>query len=298
MKKTIWSLAALMFMTAPMMTSCSNDLDEVQTEQAKGNIVTLTIAPPVNVAETRVTVDGSTFNITGWELDDEVNLYIITTTVRTNQVGFKSEGVVTFKCIDATRGTFIGTLPEGKTLEDYNFAVFGATAKKYDTTNLSLVQKTMCSTELKDVVMMAAWKSDAGTYNMEVVNNVMKVKNNTGSAMEVAWYGISYGGGDPYFFTPCVLCSFEYDRRTEEISKTWGGLTISHRVKPEGNEWDKASHFTLQSGMDSYINMGIMGHSGDQWSIAKEDGTIVVAMKGVGTRGRKRGKLYNAGSIN
>ena len=55
MRKTFWSLAALMLMAAPVMTSCSKDLDE---EQTKGNIVTLTIAPPANEAETRATVDG------------------------------------------------------------------------------------------------------------------------------------------------------------------------------------------------------------------------------------------------
>lgn len=277
-----------MLMAAPVMTSCSKDLDE---EQTKGNIVTLTIAPPANDAETRVTVDGSTLKITGWELNDEVNLYIIEMSTDRNP-RFKSISTgVTFKCIDAAKGTFIGTLPEGKELENYNFAVFGATAKGSNKKDVDLVQKTMCSTALKDVVMMAAWKSN-DSYTMQVVNNVMKVKNNTESDMEVAWYGKDYIFNGPYFFTPGVNCEFRYDQHNRSFSLKWDASPID-----DSKSWSTVSHFTLQSGVDSYINMCIMGHYNEKWGIAKEDGTEVVPMKEVGTRGGDMGKLYNAGTI-
>lgn len=293
MKKTFLSLAVLIFMAAPMMTSCNKDLDEIQAEKVDSNTVTLTIALPASQAETRVTVDGSTLKITGWELNDEVNLYIITMRSSGSRQSFESiSDGVTFKCIDAANGTFIGTLPEGKTLEDYNFAVFGATAKRSNNKDVDLVQKTMCSTALKDVVMMAARKSDDGTYTMNVVNNVMKVKNNTGSAMEVAWYGKDYTFAGPYFFTPGVNYTITIDLRKSRVDEKWDASPID-----DSNSWSTVSHFTLQSGVDSYINMCIMGHYNEKWGIAKEDGTEVVPMKAVETRGGKMGTLYNAGII-
>ncbi len=289
MKKTFWSLAALMFMAALLMTSCNKNLDEAQTEQVDGNTVTLTIAVPVYEAETRVAVDGTSLKITGWELNDEVILYkaSISSGSEMMPAGYSSSisgDGVTFACIDATNGTFSGTLPDGKTLEDYNFAVFGASAVSRSTsgpTQIHLIPTTKCSAALKSVVMMAALKS-GDSYTMQVVNAVMKVNNNTGAAMEVAWSGKTGGGQGPYFFNPQI--------RYEQGK--WMGIDVNN------GGWTD-SHFRLASG-DCYINMGLMGHPYDSWGIAKEDGTQVIERKSVGDRSYYGaiGKLYNAGTIN
>ena len=273
MRKIFWSLAALMLMAAPVMTSCSKDLDE---EQTKGNIVTLTIAPPTNKAETRATVDGSTLKITGWEVNDEVILYSASISYYSSISG---DGV-TFKCINAANGTFSGTLPEGKTLADYNLAVFGATATNKDN-QIHLIPTTKCSSALKDVVMMAAKKS-GDSYSMQVINCVMKLNNNTGSAMEVSWCGYTGAGSGYYFFTPQI--------RIEDGN--WYGVDVYN------GGWDN-SHFTLPSGV-CFINMGLQGHPEDRWGIAKESGMTTSDGKKVGDRsyGGAIGKILNGGTIN
>lgn len=202
MRKIFWSLAALTLLAAPMITSCGKDLDQ---EQTKDNIVTLTIAPPVNEAGTRVAVDNSTLKITGWELNDEVILYnaYISPGDEMEDPGKQSsisDAGVTFKCTNATNGTFSGTLPEGKTLVDYSLALFGATATTKDY-QIHLIPTTKCSSALKDVVMMAALKS-GDSYTMQVVNSVMKLDNISGSAMDVSWCGYTASGSGYYFFTP------------------------------------------------------------------------------------------------
>ena len=282
MRKIFWSLAALMLMAAPVMISCSKDLDE---EQTKGNIVTLTIAPPTNKAETRATVDGSTLKITGWELNDEVILYnaYISPGGEMSPAGYVSSisgDGVTFKCINAANGTFSGTLPEGKTLADYSLAVFGATATTKDY-KIHLIPTTKCSSALKDVVMMAALKS-GDSYTMQVVNSVMKLDNISGSTMDVSWSGKTGGGQGPWFFTPEI----RYEAK-------WMGVDVYN------GGWAN-SYFTLPSGV-CYINMCLQGHPSDSWGIAKENGTQVIERKGVGSGrsyGGAIGKLFNAGTIN
>lgn len=281
MKKTIWSLAALMFMAAPMMTSCSKALDEVQTEQAKGNIVTLTIAPPVNEADTRVSIDGTSLKITGWELDDEVILY----QAWADDMGsYVSGNGVAFKCSDAANGTFTGTLPTGKTLDEYTLAVFGVTAFQGDD-NFFLRPTKQCSAALKDVVEMAAWKSGDGKYSMKVINNVIKINNNTGSAMDVACLaGIYYNNNETVFFTPLFI---------SEGSNPVGVIVTQYNPYTGWND----SHFTLPTGV-SYINIGQSSHPYENIGIAKEDGTEIVQRKCIYYSGEGGGKLYNAGTIN
>lgn len=276
MKKTFWSLAALTLLAAPMITSCGKDLDQ---EQTKDNIVTLTIAPPVNEAGTRVAVDNSTLKITGWELNDEVILYNASIDYEMSESSISGDGV-TFKCINAANGTFSGTLPEGKTLADYNLAVFGATATNKDY-KIHLIPTTKCSSALKDVVMMAALKS-GDSYTMQVINCVMKLNNNTGSAMEVSWCGYTGSGSGYYFFTPQIKIE----------DGNWYGVDVY-----DGGWAD--SHFTLPSGV-CFINMGLQGHPEDRWGIAKESGMTTSDGKKVGGRsyGGAIGKILNGGTIN
>ena len=295
MKKTFWSLAALMLMAAPMMTSCSNDLDEVAPVEEQSNVVTITIAPPVAEPETRVAMDGNL--VTGWELNDEVTLYKVT--VDNEMPGMESATLsgtgVTFKCIDAAAGTFSGDLGSG-TLDQYTFAVYGAEAisVSFSSDGVALVPKTMCSENLKDVVVMAAFNSGDG-YTMEVVNNVMKVKNGTAADIEVALSSQGYGTGTYHVLDYRVpLSCYGYDKNSRDFA--FFGPTVS-QIPSTYKGWANAKPFTLKKGVDSYVTMGMFGHNNDQWGIAKENGDQVVARKAVGTSKRgKKGKLFNAGT--
>lgn len=167
-----------MLMAAPVMTSCSNDLDEAApVEEVKENVVTLTIKMPVQ-AETRVGIDDGTLKLTGWELGDIVKVYNVG-----YDGGVTIDGPIPFTCTDPTSGTFSGTLPDGKSLSDYNFAAYGhdievagAYAGFFD---------NMISENLKDVILLAGPIS-GGNCTMTIHNNILKVTNN-GSAVEVAW---------------------------------------------------------------------------------------------------------------
>lgn len=289
MKKTIWSLAALMLMAAPMMTSCSNDLDEVAPVEEQSNVVTITIAPPAAEPETRVAMTGNV--VTGWELNDEVTLYKVTEYEDDHRKYYEITGTgVTFKCIDAAAGTFSGDLG-GNDIDDYTFAVYGGEnvlqIGDYPEMDgeLAIVPKTMYSENLKDVVMMAAYKSGS-SYTMQVVNSVMQVTN-SGEEAEVAWSVTDYSPTDadsnPEFITPLInLNSYGY-----------GGITKkSYKFPSVYKGWTNAKHITLKNGV-TYVNMGMCGHANEYWGLAKQDGTQVVARKKMTSKNGKKGKLYN-----
>ena len=177
-------------------------------------------------------------------------------------------------------------------INEYTFAVYGAEAVRfgiYSETIVALVPKTMCSENLKDVVIMAAYKED-NAYAMQVVNNVMKIKNGTTEDIEVALYGQSYSGSDtPDFRIP--LSGWGYKHQ-------WPGYKapLVKRIPAAYCGWANAKPFTLKKDVDSYVNMGMFNHPYDKWGIAKEDGTEVVAMKEVDGKDNQRGKLFNAGT--
>lgn len=276
MKKTNLSLAALILMAAPIVSSCNKELREVA--PVEKNVVTITIAAPV-ADETRVETDGD-FKITGWTLEDEVVLYK-TAGRDAETLGIEGEGV-SFKCTDAAEGTFTGELESGDKLDDYNLAAFGATVTVDQTIGgYCLVPETISSASLKDVVMMAAWNEGNNTYTMKVVNNVMRITNGGSSDVEVAWCA-----GDE-FFAP--LSVWQAD------GKKWAGAAVaSYPDKYVG--WN-AGHFTLAAGEESFVNMGICGDTAEEWGLANENGKAFLEAKSMAGRADVMGKIYNAGTV-
>lgn len=283
MKKTFWSLAALMLMAAPMMTSCSNDLDEVAPVEEQSNVVTITIAPP---AVTRVAMNPDGLTIAGWEAGDVVNLYKATP----GQVGSPENDFediaarvtgagVAFTCINASTGTFSATLPNGENIDDYNLAIFGATAENNGDEYLGKIlikPTTWSSTDLKDVVMMGAVKEGA-SFTMKVINNVLKIENQSGADVTVAWYGYDYYKRNTYpnhyFELACVLGPSD--------SETW--RWYGNRINASGSNiptWADVPHFTLVDSKVNYVNLPMVnGYSNDEIGLYTEGGTAVVPMK-------------------
>lgn len=328
MKKTIWSLAALMLMAAPMMTSCSNDLDEVApVEETKSNVVTITIAPPVAEPETRVAMGGTKgLTITGWEEGDEVTLYKATLfeerqyPEKSIPAHFTGEGVA-FTCTNASTGQFSGTLPAGESIDDYNLAIFGGTAENYNDGKggggINIKPIKWSSNELKDVVMMGAYKDDA-SFTMEVINNVLKIENATAEDITVAWYGFDYGTSD--YGGKSQLRYFEL---ASQFSNTWQSPWVwkGHRINfQEHKDATNVPTFILAKNAVNYVNFPmIYGYTGDNDKIGlyktdgklKQDGTLekeataVVTMKFTNGRldsgfssTKYRGHLLNAGTYN
>lgn len=307
MKKTFWSLAALMLMAAPVMTSCNNDLDEVApVEEVKSNVVTITIAPP---AATRVAMGPDGLTIAGWENGDVVNLYKATEGTPEGPDGPGSPAKITgtgvaFTCINASTGTFSATLPDSENIDDYNLAIFGGTAEYIGGWDSGIIKikpttTTWSSTDLKDVVMMGAVKEGA-TFTMKVINNVMKIENQSGADVTVAWYGWdNYKETNHYFELACVLGP------TDSETWRWYGDRINVFVG-EIPTWADVPHFTLVDNAVNYVNFPMInGYANkDKIGLYMSDGTAVVEMKGISGRVSNDwqpvycGHLLNAGTYN
>ena len=281
MKKNILSLAALMLIAAPIMTSCSNDLDEAApVEEVKSNVVSITIAPP---ATTRVAMDG--VDISGWADGDVVNLYKATPgqgmdpmqdiweefPARVSGTG------VAFTCTNASTGTFRGTLPDDENIDDYNLAIFGGTAENIGSNFYGYIKispTTWSSTDLKDVVMMGALKEGA-SFTMQVINNVMKIENQSGADVTVAWYGYDfYPEVEHYFELACRLATTHY------ATWQWMGQSINDE-NYENPTWADVPHFTLVDNSVNYVNFPMVSgyEDSDKIGLYMSDRTAVVPMK-------------------
>lgn len=322
MKKTIWSLAALMLMAAPMMTSCNNDLDEVAPVEEQSNVVTITIAPPAAEPETRVAMGGTNgLTITEWEVGDVVTLYKATLydDDAETPAHFTGEGVP-FTCTNASTGQFSGTLPADDSIDDYNLAIFGGTAvndNDRDYGGINIKPTTWSSKELKDVVMMGAYK-DGTSFTMEVINNVMKVENATAEDITVAWYGFDYGAT-----SGSGLSQLRYFELASQFGGNWQSAWVWRGRRINGKDHKDATDvptFTLAKNAVNYVNFPLInGYTGDKDKIGlyktdgivnpdktlRQEATAVVTMKS--TTGRLdsgfsstkyRGHLLNAGTYN
>ena len=172
-----------MMMTAPVMTSCSSDLDEVAPEvvtpETGTHVESLTIAFP-DQAETRVGVDSDN-KLTGWEEGDEVTL------VRTgyekmeewDEYSFSLKGTYTFSCTDAAKGTFRGTLPNDVSVKDCQLAFYNATDFAADDVYdwLCFSPKNRASQDMKDVVMLVAKNDGEGHFTMQIFGSILAVTN-------------------------------------------------------------------------------------------------------------------------
>lgn len=304
MKKTIWSLAALMLMAAPIMTSCNKALDNEAPAQEQGKTVTITIAPPAVDPETKVSIADRTggFDITGWALNDQVLLYKVEIPdepepgpgpmpepepgPEPQEPQYLKTAPVTFTCIDAAAGTFEGTLPAGATLSEYQLALYGATAVEVKNNNgntcVAFKPNTYCSTDVKDVINMYAWSTN-GNYSMNLINNIVKVKNASGANIDVAWRR-KYANMDMFqTFTP-KYSGFQ----NITYGQVLAGLNLGD------SSWEGVEHFTLLNGAVNYVNMPYEDYSSFTWALAKSDNTIVLGYKEATYR---TGKLYKAPDI-
>ena len=172
-----------MMMTAPVMTSCSSDLEEVAPEvvtpETGTHEETLTIAFPEQ-ADTRVGV-GNDNKLTGWEEGDEVTL------VQTgyekpeewDEYSFSLKGTYTFSCTDAAKGTFRGTLPNDVSVKDCQLAFYNATDFAADDVYdwLCFSPKSRASQDMKDVVMLVAKNDGEGHFTMQIFGSILAVTN-------------------------------------------------------------------------------------------------------------------------
>ena len=260
MKKTIWSLAALMLMAASVMTSCSNDLDEAApVEEVKENVVTLTIKMPVQT-ETRVGIDDGTLKLTGWEQNDVVKVYHFD-----YDSDPKLTGGIPFKCIDPESGTFSGTLPDDKTLENYNFAVYGRDVEFNAETDYVSFSAGDVHANLKDCICLGG-PIEGGNCTMSIYNNVIKVTNN-GSPVTGAWYDWGFLKLYGCFDDMASFCPLS-------------------RYENVGLSFDEAK-ITIPSGV-SYIFMPELKY---EMSFETQDRSVIIPNKDFGSDGVV-GKLY------
>ena len=279
MKKTILSLAALMMMTAPVMTSCSNDLDEVEVApvEEQGDVVTITLKVEQE-PETRVGFDNETFNLTGWTNGDKVMLYNCEYDVNEHNSNQKitGEGVV-FTCTDASTGTFSGTLNPGTQLSDYTLAVYGGTAGLKNN-RVYLEPNKYVSDKIEDLIVLGGF-FDGNRATLKIINNIMKVDNASGGDVETAWdYRMTDGSNsEDYYFNPdCWIWFGEFDAALSYVS-----------------DYAEVKKYILKSGLN-YLYMSPMPSPAYKIGLVTSDGGYVIPQK---SRDRYEvGKLYNAGT--
>lgn len=239
MKKHLMSLAALMIaLTATMLTSCSNnELGEIvnpeeEVSKPGTHVETLTIAFPEQ-EQTRVAIDGS-YNLTGWELGDEVTLVRTYYEEIIGEFGvegyiFNVEDTYTFTCTNAANGTFTGTMPNGFSVEDCQLAFYNATGFDTDGWNYFYFSpKTRASQNMKDVVMLVAKNDGEGNFEMEIFGSILQVTNNTGAditaSVKYSWFG--YGSYYDYNQIYCDGTGF-HDIRTSVNGNVNHQITLS-----------------------------------------------------------------------
>lgn len=287
MKKTVLSLAALMFIAAPVMTSCSNDL----AEEVSNNVMTITIAPPEPESGTRVVTENtiSTIKITGWEENDIVTLYKIKD-IDFNEEGIDGSGKV-FKCTDAENGIFTCTDWGDDNINDYNLAVFGATAEVMELPSRKIIvlkPNNRLSTQLKDVIMLVA-KRQNNSYKMMFANNIVKIQGFNQESVPVAWYG-KVGTLDYGLFIPTV----QIDINNISDDRLATGVLLEN-LQDDSYTFDDVK-LTLNSSSEVYyLNMCLPG--GDEtWFLGKKNATStsnqILRPKSLNIN--MRGKLYTA----
>ncbi len=269
MKKIFWSLAALMMMTAPVMTSCSNnDLDEVApVEETKENVVTLTIAFPEQ-AVTRVAIDGDN-KLTGWEEGDVVTL-VDTELIPSDPIMGYDEylmycGAYDFRCTDPATGTFTGKLPNGTSVNDCELAFYNATGFEKNSRSglcLDFKPKHYASQSMKDVVMMMAKNDGQGHFAMGIFGSILKLTNNTGAdisaKVKIRW---DNKGNDDYII---------YDHSTAYFDRreyTDFSIDFGHSFR---------NLFTLSKDAPTYVYIPAHGNEDYDVGLSAEDDAVDV----------------------
>lgn len=241
MKKTIISLAVLTIAAAAsLLTSCNKaEIEQLPSD----NVVTITIATPeTDLTKVVTSVDDGTnpISITGWALGDVIDLYKLGTA---DDVYTK----VVFTCTNPSTSTFSGTLPAGVTLEDLTFAVYNATIDYYyynaDPAQcyFRLLPNVMAATDVKDVVIMTAVKS-SGSFQMKLINNVVKFYNGAVSDIDGAWKEDN-GFGKAYLTKMCVRNYYN------------GKLSFEQTSAPINDTNFESGKITLKAGSANYLFM-------------------------------------------
>lgn len=240
MKKYLMSLAALMItLSATVLTSCNpkNEPENVVTPgeitpEPGTHVETLTIAFPEQT-QTRVAIDGS-YNLTGWELGDEVTLVRTSFEVTYSEFGaegpveyiFNVERIYTFSCTNAANGTFTGTIDDGWSVNDCQLAFYNA--KDFTTNGRSefyFSPKSRASQNMKDVVMLVAKNDGEGNFEMEIFGSILQVTNNTGADI-TASVKYSWAGYGRYYDCSQIDC---YDSGFD-VFGTNIGANLNHQI--------------------------------------------------------------------
>lgn len=217
MKKMIKCLAAVsVIIAATFVTSCNKT---ELSETASGKVVTLTVLPP-SASETKVAIndDGvEKLAVTGWSMGDKITVGAVIDEVFESSV---------FTCGDPAAGTFTGTLPSKiSDVEDLELAIYNGVDAEYlpEYESVDFFPPVLCSSDVKDVIMMAALNDGNGVFEMEVIGSILKV-NNEGSAVECALKEQS----QPDIYYPCgsyypvegEICGDIYSEDFEDVCFT------------------------------------------------------------------------------
>lgn len=288
MKKTYDILAVLtILLLATVFSSCNKENPDLS--DGRNVTLTITITSPATDATkiTTSTDDGtSPISVTGWVLGDVVDLYKLGTS---DDVYTKVE----FTCTDPSSSKFTGTLPTGVNVEDLTLALYNSTLDYYyyDPVNSSdiyfrLLPAAKASTDVKDVIMLAGIKS-GGSFNLKVINNIVKARNSTSSDIEGIWK---------------IHTSF-YDYYTKMCVRLYqnGDLSPEYTTGPKGSSSFGEGKLTLSANSDNYLFMfpGSSSLTGDIGLGTGPDNADadLIDWKALASLSATGGKIYRAPAI-
>ena len=193
MKSIIKTIAALALLTAlAICNSCNNGLLEpTDSELNSDRVVTITIALP-SEESTKVAISDDQANnklrITGWATGDKVTMC-----KKYNSAIYTSD----FTWVSGN--TFSGTLPEhADGVKDIDYAVYNASEIRYANVSqgIDFYPKHTVSTDVKDVILLAAENDGNGNFAMQHMGSILKATNQSGTSIEAAMKllaGAAYG---------------------------------------------------------------------------------------------------------
>ena len=273
MKKYFSLASALMLALSMGMTSCSNDLDEVQApaeQQPEEQIIYLSAKAP-NSPETRAYIDGvdgsDAIKITGWKQGDVLKAFW--------SQGYDGEGLIEFT-FDESINKFVGTLPTGVNQSDVKLVTQGFSSlgsqKTWEEYGPDMFDIGLILYADDDLIVdidghfsnlplcgYASFTDDELTADMTLPEgfSLVCIHNNSAATISVKmkeqWYGNGYY--NPLCLDGYLKCSYE------SLSEaTWDMVPLNNttskldRAKSQSIEARQKVYFPMSEGTEIWVN--------------------------------------------
>ena len=273
MKKYFSLASALMLALGMGMTSCSNDLDEVQApteQQPEEQIVYLSATAPD--AKTRAVVEGSddsdAIKITGWKQGDVLKAFW-------TKGPYEDNGLIEFT-FDESINKFVGTLPSGVSQSDVKLVTQGFSSlgsrKTWEEYGPDMFDIDLILNADDDLIVdidghfsnlplcgYASFTDDELTADMTLPEgfSLVCIHNNSAATISVKMKDTSYGNGyyNPLCLDGYLKCSFEsLSEATWDMAPFHDTTSRLDRAKSQSIDVRQKVYFPMCEGTEIWVN--------------------------------------------